>query len=270
MMTMAPPATSGRATMQRTCTLLGKDSMDLSIIIPAFEESRKIARDVEAAAEFLEANSLKGEILVVDDGSEDNTTGAAREVHIPPAVKLNVNRYEQHRGKGYGIRTGMKASTGKYAMFADCGLCIPYGNVLQGLEMIKGGQCDIAHGSRRHIQSDILQDQPPHRRLLSRTFKFMVRRMLGVPSELTDTQCGFKVYKGDVARALYGECITDGFMFDIEIILRAMEKGYRIGEFPVEWACDPDSRLSVARTPWGILAEMHKLKQAMARSRREK
>lgn len=242
--------------------------MDLSIIIPAFEESRKIARDIEAAAEFIEAHSLKGEILVVDDGSQDRTAEAAREVQVPPAVKLNVIRYEQHRGKGYGVRTGMMASTGKYAMFADCGLCIPYGNALQGLELLQSGQYDIAHGSRRHIQSDILQDQPWHRRFLSRTFKFTVRTMLGTPRELTDTQCGFKVYKGDVARELYGQCTTDGFLFDIEIILRAVRRGCRIAEFPVEWACDPDSRLSVAKTPWPVLAELYKLKRAMARDMR--
>jgi len=239
--------------------------VDLSIVIPAFEESKKIARDVKAAAKFLDGNSLKGEIIVVDDGSQDRTAEAAREVHVPPAVRLNVIRYEQHRGKGYGVRTGMKASTGAYAMFADCGLCIPYGNALQGLDLIQSGRCDIAHGSRRHIESDILQDQPLHRRVLSRTFKFMVRTILGVPRELTDTQCGFKIYKGDVARELYGACITDGFMFDIEIILRADRKGYRIGEFPVEWACDPDSRLSVTRTPWPVLAELYRLKRATFR-----
>ncbi|MEN6335470.1 MAG: glycosyltransferase [Phycisphaerales bacterium] len=244
--------------------------MDLSIVIPAFEESKKIARDVKAAAEFLQANSLAGEVIVVDDGSQDRTAEAAREVRVPPAVKLNVIRYERHRGKGYGVRTGMKAAAGRYAMFADCGLCIPYGDALQGLELLKSGQFDIAHGSRRHIQSDILQDQPWHRRFLSRSFKFTVRTMLGTPRELTDTQCGFKMYKGDVARELYGLCVTDGFLFDIEIILRAREKGYRIAEFPVEWACDPDSRLSVARTPWPVLVELYKLKRTMARSSRNR
>jgi dolichyl-phosphate beta-glucosyltransferase len=152
-------------------------------------------------------------------------------------------------------------------MFADCGLCIPYGNALEGLEMLKSDACDIAHGSRRHIQSDILQEQPWHRRLLSRTFKATVRLMLKIPRELTDTQCGFKVYKGDVARALYSQCVTDGFMFDIEIILLALRQGYRIGEFPVEWACDPDSRLSVTRTPWPVLAELHTLRRTMANHR---
>jgi dolichyl-phosphate beta-glucosyltransferase len=238
--------------------------MDLSIVIPAYEEGHKIARDVEAAAEFLQANDLRGEILVVDDGSGDNTSQAARNVPVPEGIERRVLRYETHRGKGYGVRTGMVQTTGKYVMFADCGLCIPYGNALEGLELLKRDVCDIAHGSRRHIQSDILQEQPWHRRLLSRTFKTTVRLMLKIPRELTDTQCGFKVYKGDVARALYSQCITDGFMFDIEIILLALRKGYRIGEFPVEWACDPDSRLSVTRTPWPVLAELRTLRRAMA------
>ena len=240
--------------------------MDLSIVIPAFEEGRKIARDTEAAAQFLKANNLKGEIIVVDDGSGDDTAQAAEKVPVPNGVHRRVIRYEPHRGKGYAVCTGMKQTAGEYAMFADCGLCIPYANVLQGLEMLRSGTCDLAHGSRRHIQSAILRGQPWHRRLISRTFKATVRMMLRVPRELTDTQCGFKVYRGDVARELYGECITEGFMFDIEIILRAVQKGYRIREFPVEWACDRDTRLSVARTPWPVLSELRTLRRALANS----
>lgn len=242
--------------------------MDLSIIIPAYEESKKIARDIKAATQFLKANSLAGEIIVVDDCSRDDTGEAAKKVYVPSEVRLEVIRYEPHHGKGYAVRTGMKASTGRYVMFADCGLCIPYGNALQGLEMLRQGQCDLAHGSRRLIESDILQDQPWHRRLFSRAFKATVRALLGVPRQLTDTQCGFKMYKGDVARTLYGQCVTDGFMFDIEIILRAIRQGYRICEFPVEWVCDLDSRLSVTRTPWPVLAELIELKRAMARENR--
>jgi dolichyl-phosphate beta-glucosyltransferase len=241
--------------------------MDLSIVIPAFEEGRKISWDVEAAAAFLQAHSLAGEVVVVDDGSSDDTARAAQAVRVPPAIKLNVVRYDQHRGKGFAVRTGMNATTGNYAMFADCGLCIPYDNALKGLEMLRNGVCDLAHGSRRHVASDIHRAQPWHRRMLSRAFKSSVRMLLRVPRELTDTQCGFKMYRGDVARDLYKQCITDGFMFDIEIILRAIKKGYRIGEFPVEWTCDPDSRLSVARTPWPVLAELRKLRRAMSDSK---
>jgi dolichyl-phosphate beta-glucosyltransferase len=240
--------------------------MDLSIVIPAYEEGHKIARDVVAAARFLQDNRLTGEILVVDDGSRDNTTQAAKSAPVPDGIERRVIRNEPHRGKGYGVRTGMMRSSGRYAMFADCGLCIPYDNALAGLEMLKNGTCDIAHGSRRHIQSAILRDQSWHRRLISRTFKATVRTLLGVPRSLTDTQCGFKIYKGEVARELYGLCVTDGFMFDIEIILRAVQKGYRIGEFPVQWACDRDTRLSVTRTPWPVLAELRALRRAIKSS----
>ncbi len=238
--------------------------MDLSIVIPALDEGKKIARDIEAAAAFLTANDLQGEIIVVDDGSQDNTTEAANQIPLPSGVQRHVIRCDQHYGKGHAVRTGINASTGRYVMFADCGLCIAYGNVLLGLEQLRDDHCDIAHGSRRLIASDILRDQPWHRRVFSRLFKTAVRLLLQVPRELTDTQCGFKVYKGAVARELYGECVTDGFMFDIEIILRAVRKGYRIEEFPVEWACDPDSRLSVTRTPWPVLTELRALKRALA------
>jgi dolichyl-phosphate beta-glucosyltransferase len=249
--------------------MLMEKSVNLSIVIPAFEESRKIARDVMVAADFLQANGLAGEIIVVDDGSRDKTTQAARNASIPPAIRHHVIRNEEHRGKGCAVRTGVKAAAGQYIMFADCGLCIPYGNALLGLNLLKEDRCDIAHASRRLVQSDILQDQPWHRRLISFSFRSVVRTVSGVPRHLTDTQCGFKIYKGDVARLLYAECVTDGFMFDVEIVLRAIRKGYRIAEFPVEWTCDPDSRLSVTRTPWPVLAELYALKRILNDERTE-
>ena len=86
-----------------------------------------------------------------------------------------------------------------------------------------------------------------------------------IPPELTDTQCGFKIYKGDIARHLYSECITDGFMFDIEIIIRAQKEGYRIKEFPINWSCDRDSRLSPTRSWWRVLSELMTIKQTMTK-----
>lgn len=244
--------------------------MDLSIVIPALDESKKIARDMAAASQFLVANELEGEIIVVDDGSRDDTAEVAEKAPIAPGVQRNVIRYAPHRGKGSAVRTGVNASKGQYVMFADCGLCIPYGNALLGLTLLREDRCDIAHGSRRLITSDIHRDQPWHRRVVSQLFRATARMLMGIPGTLTDTQCGFKIYRGDIARELYAKCICDGFAFDVEVILRARDAGYRIAEFPVEWKCDLDTRLSVTRTPWPLLVELRELKQALMAERRRR
>jgi len=237
--------------------------MDLSIIIPAYREAAKVRRDVEAAGLFLERAGLEGEIIVVDDGSPDGTREAALAAQVPEGVVCRVIRLEPRCGKGCAVRTGMTAGRGRFALFADVGLCVPLEFALRAMEMIKRGECDIAHGSRKLPDSIILKPQTLYRRLCSRLFRLVVRLFMGIPDEFTDTQCGFKVYRGDVARRLYGECFSNGFMFDVEILLRALRRGYRVKEFPVEWRCDLDSRLSPARSAKDTLAELAAIKKAM-------
>jgi len=239
--------------------------MDFSIVIPAYDESKKIARDISEAAGFLEAHKFSGEIVVVDDGSRDDTTQVARKTTIGPKVKLNVIRYSEHRGKGYAVRTGIKESKGQYVMFADSGSCVPYEDTLRGLELLKSDACDIAHGSRKMRGCHIEKTQSFYRRICSKMFHWFVIRDMKIPAEFTDTQCGFKMYKGDVARHLYGEAITDGFTFDIEIIMRAQQEGYRIKEFPIDWTCDRDSRLSPTRSSWNVLSELLKIRRTLAK-----
>jgi len=239
--------------------------MDFSIVIPAYEESKKIARDISEAAGFLEAHKFTGQIIVVDDGSRDNTTAVARKTTIPPNVRLNVIRYEKHRGKGYAVRTGIKQSKGDYVMFADSGSCVPYEDTLRGLELLKSDTCDIAHGSRKMRGCHIEKTQSIYRRICSKMFHWFVIHDMKIPAEFTDTQCGFKMYKGDVARHLYGEAITDGFTFDIEIIMRTQQEGYRIKEFPIDWTCDRDSRLSPTRSSWQVLSELLKIRRTLSK-----
>jgi len=237
--------------------------MELSIVIPAYNEAGKIAGDIITAAEFLLRQNIAGEILVVDDGSRDGTAEAARSAKIPAGVPLHVERVEQNRGKGHAIRRGVERSGGKYVMFADSGNCIPYVDVLDGLELIRSGQCEIAHGSRKMPQSEIRHSQNPYRRICSKVFHALMHAWMGISSEFTDTQCGFKVYRGDVAREIYGQCITDGFMIDIEVLLRAMKKGYRVREFPVQWSCDPDSRLHPLRSAWRNYSDLRRIRQSV-------
>ncbi|MFH1370164.1 MAG: glycosyltransferase [Planctomycetota bacterium] len=239
--------------------------MRLSIVIPAFEESGKIEHDINSARGFLESKGFEGEIIVVDDGSEDKTAeeaiSAGRNCSGP--VEVKVIRNEIHRGKGYAVRCGIKQTRGDYVMFADSGNCVPYDNTSRGLELITSGQCDIAHGSRKLAGTYIEKDHGLYRHICSALFHFFVAKVMKVPSELTDTQCGFKIYRGDVARSLYDACETNGFMFDIEIILRALKQGYKIKEFPVYWTCDRDSRLSPAKSIRRIFDELLKIRNAL-------
>jgi dolichyl-phosphate beta-glucosyltransferase len=242
--------------------------MDLSIVIPAYNEAAKIARDVDAAARFLVDQRLAGEILVVDDGSDDETAKVAEAVPVPPGVERKVIRYLPHRGKGCAVRTGIVATRGEYVLFADSGLCVPFANALRGLDMLRQGTCDIAHGSRKMPESVLRVRQPLYRRLLSRAFRAVVFGLMGIPRELTDTQCGFKIYRGDVARKLYQDCRSDGFLFDIEVLMRARRRGFTVREFPVEWVCDLDSRLRPMRNFFGVLRELVRIKRALRNERR--
>jgi cellulose synthase/poly-beta-1,6-N-acetylglucosamine synthase-like glycosyltransferase len=241
--------------------------MDLSIVIPAYKESHKIARDVQAASAFLKESGLTGEVIIADDGSDDGTADTARNAPVADGVELRVLALE-HRGKGWAVRSGMTATRGDFAMFADSGVCVPYEDALRGVDLIRHG-ADVANGSRKMPGSSIARGQTFYRRMLSKFFRWVVIRVLGLPRNLTDTQCGFKVYRGDVARQLYGESVTDGFMFDLEILIRARERGLRVEEFPVHWACDPDSRLRPSRILHRSLGELFTLKRILADEKRQ-
>ena len=232
----------------------------LSIVIPTYEEERKIARDVREAAAFLASRALPGEIIVADDGSSDGTVRAARDVTPPEGIHYAVIPAATHRGKGAAVRSGILASREQYVMFADSGMTVPYDNALKGLRLLQEGSCDLAHGSRELPGSVIVRDKDPDRKILSTLFRKITFHWLHIPGELTDTQCGFKLYRGDVARRLYASCETDGFLFDIEIILRALNEGLRIREFPIEWSCDRDSRLGLRRNAGEILRDLIRLK----------
>lgn len=234
--------------------------MDISIVIPALNEVTKIRFDAEAAASFIKDAGLSGEVIIVDDGSTDGTTEAARKAGIPSSVKLSVVRLEKNSGKGYAVKTGIEKTEGNVVLFADSGTCIPYANALEQMGRIQAGDLDIAMASRRLKETRILRDRGLKRRLLSWLFRQAAITITGLSRRITDSQCGFKLYKGNIARELFSECQTRGFLFEIEILLRALQRGYRVEEFPVEWTCDLDTRLRPRRIAFSVLKEMFRVR----------
>lgn len=216
--------------------------MFLSVVVPAFNEAQKIAKDIEKAAEFLSAQPYQSELIIVDDGSRDDTfkkAELAAGMSTRPNVTINVVNYGANRGKGYAIRYGMKQATGQVVGFMDSGMCVPLKYIESALKEIEKG-ADFAIASRRLPGTKIVKPQPLYRQVGSKAFWYVMRMAMGVRA--TDTQCGFKFYKKEAAEKIYSQLITDGFMFDIEALLVAKKLGLKMAEFPVEWANDSDTR----------------------------
>jgi glycosyltransferase involved in cell wall biosynthesis len=239
--------------------------MDLSIIIPAFNEALKIGDDVTAAAVFFEEHKISGEVIVVDDGSVDRTYDAVRSVKVPPSVKLTVTRLETNMGKGSAVKTGVLKSSGDIVLYADSGTCIPYRDALPSIERVRRGSPDVAMASRRLKGTVICRDRPLKRRVLAWLFHQTALLIVRLPRRITDSQCGFKVTRGDLARELYSGLETSGFLFELEIILKAFKRGYVVEEFPVTWTCDLDTRLRPGSQAVPVLKELFAVRKILKR-----
>ncbi len=208
----------------------------LSVVIPCFNEARKIGADIQAALDYLQSRPYSFELILVDDGSSDGTRSL-----IEQAASTNVRIvcYQPNRGKGRAVRTGMLEARGEYRLFADAGLCVSFSQIEKGLALLQSG-ADVAIGSRKLATSQIVESQPGYRRIGSSVFGWLVRNWMGL--RYSDTQCGFKLFTAQAAERLFAAARIDGFMFDAETLINARKFGLTVREFPVEWRADPDSR----------------------------
>lgn len=230
----------------------------LSLIIPAYNEEKKIEKDIRRAFLYFKQQKIHGQVIISTDGIKDNTNNIVLELK-KEFPDLTLLARKEKIGKGAAIKRGVERATGKYIMFADAGYCIPFKFIKPGINKINEGY-DLALGNRGDKSTIIKKKQPFYRSVGSKVFGFLVKYVLGVPSHIKDTQCGFKIYRRNTAKKLFKDLQTSGMMFDLEHILRAKKYGYRIGVFPIEWSNDPDTKFNPINGSLKILKDIYSIK----------
>ena len=208
----------------------------LSIVIPAYNESARIGKTLRELLAYLEAQPGGGEIIVVDDGSKDDTSGVASAIfrgHGGRRVEGRVIRVEPNRGKGHAVRTGLLAARNTVAAFFDADLSMPVTETPKLVEPIRSGQYDVVFGSRALDRRLIGTHQPWMREQSGRVFNLVMRLLTGLPFK--DTQCGFKAFRMDVCRAVVEGALIDRFGFDVELLFIAHRANLKMLEYPVRW-----------------------------------
>ena len=226
-----------------------------SLVIPAYNERNRIEGCLRSVAEWVRARpgGWDWKVILVDDGSTDGTRGAALRIAGEVGLVVEILRHEKNRGKGCAIRAGILASSGDPVLVSDVDLSTPLTEWVKLAERLPTHP--IAIGSRGLGEKLVRRRQPFYRRFLGKAGNMLVR-ILAVPG-IRDTQCGFKLFRGDIARDLFRRAKIDGFAYDMEILYLARLRGLAIAEVPVLWFNSPDSRVSVLRdtlpTLWDLL-----------------
>ena len=219
---------------------------ELSIIVPAYNEEQRLGRALARIREYFASRpaGVAGlEIIVVDDGSTDQTARIARDwTHEMPFLRLVSNG--ENRGKGYSVRHGMLEASGRIALFTDADLSSPIEESEKLLSAIRAGN-DVAIGSRALDRSLIFARQARFREIAGIIFNGFVRLFTGLA--IHDTQCGFKAFVREPCRVIFEQQRIEGFGFDPEILFLARRHGLRTAEVPVRWAHDPGTKVRVLR-----------------------
>jgi glycosyltransferase involved in cell wall biosynthesis len=236
--------------------------IDLSVVVPAYNEQHRILPTLERLHEFLSARPLRYEIVVVDDGSTDDTVGVVSlaTARIPA---LRLVRQMPNRGKGAAVRRGMLEATGQIRVMCDADGSMPPEQLPKLLEPIIACRAEIAIGSRYAEGAKTDARQPFYRVLWSRLANRMIQRSL-VPG-VRDTQCGFKAFTAEAARDLFALGRIDGWAFDLEILALARRRGFAIEEVGVEWRDDRRSRVNPLKDMWKVIREALTIRRNLRR-----
>lgn len=228
--------------------------MQISIVIPAFNEESRIKKSLDRIVAYMKANSFDYEIILVDDCSMDKTREIALSYH---ANNVFVFTNNINRGKGYCVKLGIKKAKYPIILFTDSDLATPIEEMPKFVKKIKNG-ADIVIASRTIKGSKIIVTQPFYRQLMGRIFPFIVH--LFILQGFKDTQCGFKMFKADVAKKLVSMQTLSRFAFDVELLYIAKKHNYKINEVPVRWIDKGGSKINIITDPMNMVWDLFAIK----------
>ncbi|HOK79329.1 MAG TPA: glycosyltransferase family 2 protein [bacterium] len=232
------------------------ETLELSVVIPAYNEEKRIQRTISKICEYFKDKNAAFEVIVVDDGSIDSTRKIVLSmINEFPNVKLIV--HSKNAGKGAAVQTGVLAAKGKMVLVSDADLSTPISEIEKMEHFIFEGY-DIVIGSRKLKDSVIPIPQPWHRKLSGWIFQFLVHQILRL--SISDTQCGFKLFKLEVAKKIFSNLKHKGFIFDVEILFRATQLNYCIKEIGVIWMNSPYSTVRIFRDSIRMFIDLIKIR----------
>lgn len=232
---------------------------NLSIVIPCYNEEQRLPATLNSIHMYLNKQQISAEIIIVDDGSADRTIEVAKSFQrIIPG--LWVLHYSQNQGKGFAVQQGMLSAQGDFVLFMDADNASELSQIEKLWPYV--GSYDVVIGSRALADSDIVSQQPWHRRLLGRAGNSLIQTAL--VSGINDTQCGFKLFSKRTVKAIFNRQKTSGFGADIEILTIAQRLGYQLKEVGVTWRDAKGSKVRPIRDAWRTLVELGRIKYNLA------
>jgi dolichyl-phosphate beta-glucosyltransferase len=235
----------------------------LSVIIPVYNETRRLANSVPKLIDYFQQQSYGYEFVIVDDGSSDGTAQMAREL-FAPIKNLRVIESRPNRGKGHAVKVGMLAARGKIRMFCDADMSTPLGELEHFWPWLDQGY-KVVIGSRKMMGSSIEKHQPLWRESLGKVFTWLTNRI--ATRGISDVTCGFKCFTAEAADDLFSRSVIDDWSFDAEVLFVAQRRGYKIKEIPVSWHDVPGTKVRLVRDALNSLANLARIRMNALRGR---
>jgi len=214
----------------------------LSVIVPAYNEEKRLPGTLREIDEYLKKQNYESEIIVVSDGSKDGTVEVAKNL-MSEINNLRVIEFKENRGKGFGVKEGMLGALGDFRLFTDADNSTPVNQIEKIWPEFEKG-FDIVIGSRDLKGAILDPPQPPFRRLTGEVFKYLRKIIVGL-WDTEDSQCGFKCFRKKAAEDIFPKCKISRFAFDPEILLIGKKLGYKIKEVPIYWKNDLTSKVKL-------------------------